>query len=216
MADSKKTQIKNDLAKLESCSDLERSIQLAKQANELCDPTLPFLHSMQYTEGDLDLSFYFSKSYNLKNIHKEEIFSLFKANMYESYKNCPWGWREKKKRSEMFHQNARYILVRQTSSKKVLVAFVHFRFDIEDLTEVLYLYEIQLKQEVRSKGLGRYLMNFLETMAIYYNMKRVVLTVLKNDNKVINFYLSQNYKIESYSPKNSFYYILSKLLIKNV
>lgn len=103
----------------------------------------------------------------------------------------------------------RYILVRH-SSNNYLAAFVHFRFDIEDLIEVLYLYEIQLEKCVRQKGLGKYLMSFMETIAFHYKMKRIVLTVLKSEVNVVKFYFSLQYEIESYSPKEAFYYILSK------
>lgn len=78
------------------------------------------------------------------------------------------------------------------------------------MVEVLYLYEIQLETNVRGKGLGRYLMSLMETMAFHYNMKRIVLTVLKSEVNVVNFYFSLQYEIESYSPENAFYYILSK------
>lgn len=103
----------------------------------------------------------------------------------------------------------RYILVRHSSNRS-LAAFVHFRFDIEDSVEVLYLYEIQLEKNVRGRGLGRYLMSLLETIAFHYNMKRIVLTVLKSEEKVVKFYSSLQYEIESYSPEDAFYYILSK------
>lgn len=87
---------------------------------------------------------------------------------------------------------------------------MHFRFDIENFIEVLYLYEIQLESNVRGKGLGKYLMTFMETMTFHYNMKRIVLTVLRSEVNVVNFYFSLQYEIESYSPKDSFYYILGK------
>lgn len=103
----------------------------------------------------------------------------------------------------------RYILVRHSSDNS-LAAFVHFRFDVENLIEVLYLYEIQIEKNVRGKGLGRYLMSLLETMAFHYKMKRIVLTVLKSEVDVVKFYFSLQYEIESYSPEDAFYYILSK------
>lgn len=103
----------------------------------------------------------------------------------------------------------RYILV-CNSTDKSLAAFIHFRFDIEDLNEVLYLYEIQLEKKVRGKGLGRYLMSLMENIAFHYNMKRIVLTVLKSEVNVVKFYFSLQYEIESYSPEDAFYYILSK------
>lgn len=102
----------------------------------------------------------------------------------------------------------RYILAYHSNNS--LAAFVHFRFDIEDYVEVLYLYEIQVETNVRGKGLGKYLMSLMETIAFHYNMKRIVLTVLKNEVNVVKFYFSLHYKIESYSPEDSFYYILSK------
>lgn len=103
----------------------------------------------------------------------------------------------------------RYILV-CNSTNNSLEAFIHFRFVIEDLIEVLYLYEIQLKKNVQGKGLGRYLMSLMENIAFHWNMKRIVLTVLKSEINVIKFYFSLQYEIESYSPKDTFYYILSK------
>lgn len=87
---------------------------------------------------------------------------------------------------------------------------MHFRFDIENLIEVLYLYEIQLEKDVRNKGLGTYLMSLLETIAFHHKMKRITLTVLKNEAEVVKFYFSLQYEIESYSPEDAFYYILSK------
>lgn len=63
---------------------------------------------------------------------------------------------------------------------------------------------------MRGKGLGRYLMSLMETMAFHYKMKRIVLTVLKSEVNIVNFYFSLQYEIESYSPEDAFYYILSK------
>ncbi|XP_050520827.1 N-alpha-acetyltransferase 40 [Daktulosphaira vitifoliae] len=199
----------SDLNNTEKYADVEERIRYVKQINQLSDPTQPFSHKMVFNKQSLELKMNFLKATNIKNLEREEIFHLFKKNMMESYKNCPWGWQERKKRSEMFHCDARYIIVRYLANNE-LAAFIHFRFDLEDSIEVLYLYEIQLKPEVRSRGLGKYLMELIEIIAFHHNMKKVVLTVLKNEEKVVQFYMSQNYEIESYSPKNSFYYILSK------
>lgn len=114
-----------------------------------------------------------------------------------------------KKIKNLINLYCRYILVRH-SSNRLLAAFIHFRFDVEDSIEVLYLYEIQLEESVRGKGLGRYLMSLMETIAFHYNMKRIVLTVLKSEEKVVNFYFSLQFEIEPYSPEDEFYYILGK------
>lgn len=96
------------------------------------------------------------------------------------------------------------------SNNESLAAFVHFRFDIEESIEVLYLYEIQLEKNVRKKGLGRYLMSLMETIAFHYNMKSIVLTVLRSEVNVMKFYYSLQYEIQSHSPDDDFYYILGK------
>lgn len=53
-------------------------------------------------------------------------------------------------------------------------------------------------------------MSLMETIAFHYNMKRIVLTVLKSEVKVVNFYFSLQYEIEPNSPEDEFYYILGK------
>lgn len=88
-------------------SQLEISIHAAKMANAIPDPTKPFTAFMQFKKNNLDLTLHFMKAPAMNASLKEEIFSLIKDNMMEKYKNCPWGWKEKKKRAELFHRDAR-------------------------------------------------------------------------------------------------------------
>lgn len=90
-----------------------------------------------------------------------------------------WPAEEKSKRREMVSPAARYIFVKQTcsSSETVskdqlwksegdpVVAFVHYRFVVEHEVPALYVYEIQVEQVVQGKGLGKFLMQFLELIA---------------------------------------------------
>lgn len=46
----------------------------------------------------------------------------------------------------------------------------------------VFSYELQLDNHVQRKGLGKIMMQILELMAFKNNMKKVVLTVLKNNN----------------------------------
>lgn len=88
-------------------SQLELSIQAAEIANTLENPTKPFSSFMQFKKNDLDLTMSFIKAPAMTSSLKEEIFSLIKDNMMEPYKKCPWGWKEKQKRAELFHRDAR-------------------------------------------------------------------------------------------------------------
>lgn len=89
-----------------------------------------------------------------------------------------WPAEENMKRWEMVSTEARYIFVRNSSAAGEgnssasraseggpMVAFVHFRFGLEHEVPVLYIYETQLEKSVQSKGLGKYLMQFLELIA---------------------------------------------------
>ena len=46
-----------------------------------------------------------------------------------------------------------------------VVAFVHYRFVVEEDFPVLYVYELQLEKCVQGKGLGKFLMQLLELIA---------------------------------------------------
>lgn len=49
-------------------------------------------------------------------------------------------------------------------------------------------YELQLEPEVRRKGLGRFMMSALESMASRNQMLKVILTVFKHNPSAIQFY----------------------------
>lgn len=104
--------------------------------------------------------------------------------MEEPYGPEEWPAEEKSKRREMVSPDARYIFVKQAcsssgaasseaTSKDLLwksegdpvVAFVHYRFVVEHDVPALYVYEIQVEQVVQGKGLGKFLMQFLELIA---------------------------------------------------
>lgn len=98
-----------------------------------------------------------------------------------------WPEEEKVKRRQMVSSEARYIFVYETvnadanimfklskkgrsnadgtDDKGHLVAFVHYRFTIEEEIPVLYVYELQLEQRVQGKGLGKFLMLLIELIA---------------------------------------------------
>lgn len=94
-----------------------------------------------------------------------------------------WPSEEKTKRREMVSSDARYIFVKKnistTESKELeardewlwasegdpVVAFVQYRFVVEHEVPALYVYEIQLEHCIQGKGLGKFLMQFLELIA---------------------------------------------------
>lgn len=77
-------------------------------------------------------------------------------------------------------------------------------------------YEIHIEPGHRRKGLGKYMMNILEQCAQYWKMKKIVLTVLKNNDNARNFFINIGYTLDDTSPDSSEmvdYEILSKVIV---
>ena len=60
----------------------------------------------------------------------------------------------------MFDDRAWYLMARSVATEDAgkLLGFSHFRFDMDYDDEVLYVYEIQLEDSVKRKGLGKFMM----------------------------------------------------------
>nr|CAD7393717.1 unnamed protein product [Timema cristinae] len=77
-------------------------------------------------------------------------------------------------------------------------------------------YELQLCQDVRRKGLGKFMLQLLELLAFSVHMKKVILTVLKHNPEAVAFFTALNYKVDETSPEDNIveqyhYQILSKM-----
>ncbi|XP_044727867.1 N-alpha-acetyltransferase 40 [Chrysoperla carnea] len=181
-------------------------------ANKLEDPLQPFPVFRKFSKNNVEVELSVSKVANLHADVIDWIFNLTKKNMFEKYKSCSWGWNDVKKREELTEESAWYLLAK---SNNEYVGFSHFRFDLDYGDEVLYCYELQLEKKVHRKGLGKFMMQVLELIAFKNNMKKVVLTVLKNCPEAKSFYAALKYNMDETSPTNDYeteypYEILSK------
>lgn len=105
----------------------------------------------------------------------------------ESVYGSEWQTEEKSKRQELVSPEACYLFVYESSStdanrvselvearcsykvdasdKDPIVAFVQYRFTLEEEIPVLYVYELQLEPHVQGMGLGKFLMQLIELIA---------------------------------------------------
>mmetsp|Transcript_3505 Transcript_3505/g.5871 ORF Transcript_3505/g.5871 Transcript_3505/m.5871 type:complete len:289 (-) Transcript_3505:385-1251(-) len=92
------------------------------------------------------------------------------------------------------------------------VGFVQIEFSIEKDRPVLYVIEIQLVPEMRSKGLGKFLMELAECIAAQRQMTCLLLTVFDANKQALDFYQTLGYKVDQTSPDDDAcsYKILSK------
>jgi len=135
-------------------------------------------------------------------------------NVRQLYIDAGWGWSEEQKEEELTCASAQYLLVRDEGGS--LVAFTHFRFDMDYGRHVLYCYELQVSREQQGSGLGAWLMSLLYEVASRSRMERVVLTVGRNNPRAVKFYLELGYAVDETSAasladtKSGSYLILSR------
>ncbi|KAI2810764.1 hypothetical protein RDWZM_002335 [Blomia tropicalis] len=185
---------------------------------KLPDFTKDCLHKNILTvDGDKTLSLNIS-CHQWRDLSEEVrnwMVDLTENNMKQLYEQSAWGWNRKSKQSELRHDDARHLLVHSTESNQP-IAFVHFRFEKGYVSEAtLYCYELQVEEQYRHQGIGKCLMGILMELAAQYRMKKVLLTVLKQNTEAMRFYTEGlKFIIDTHSPSkfgdNADYEILSK------
>ncbi|XP_060536217.1 N-alpha-acetyltransferase 40 [Cylas formicarius] len=193
---------------------ISQAMSIIALANQLEDPLADFPVFQNFNKNGISCHLFVKRSSKLSETEKGWIFNLTKKNMQLKYEQCSWGWNDKKKMEELYDERAWFLLAANCIDQSYL-AFSHFRFDIDMGIEVLYCYELQLETHVQRKGLGKFMMQVLELMAFKNNMKKVVLTVLKN-NPNSKFFKAIGYELDESCPIDDEeetypYEILSKL-----
>ena len=140
-------------------------------------------------------------------------FDLTKRNMEAMYERT-WGWSNPEKRRELAHSDARFIVAFRGDDDDGPMGFVHFRFEVEDSdgTPVAYVYELQVEDDARGRGVGRALMDRVESVAEKTRMARTMLTVLKTNAAAARFYERLGYVEDRDTPRDEacHYVILTK------
>jgi GNAT superfamily N-acetyltransferase len=95
------------------------------------------------------------------------------------------SWDINEKRHDLTHAEAS-VLARCLSGK--LVGFALFRFVQEETVPVVYLYEIQLDEEVRGQGLGGHLMRAVQRVGRESGQHGLMLTVHLRNKGAVRFY----------------------------
>ena len=97
------------------------------------------------------------------------------------------------------------MLVCQSISLSSFCLYLHssvYRFEPEDSTPVLYIYEIQLEDSCQRKGLGKLMMKLMELVAIKKQMESIMLTVMHNNQSANHLYAQLGYSKHCSSPEN--------------
>ncbi|XP_072023902.1 N-alpha-acetyltransferase 40-like [Amphiura filiformis] len=197
------------------------AMKVVEAADKLEDPMATLLPFKKFNRNGLTLSIECSRVTDMDKDSIDWAFNLTKANMQTLYEQSNWGWTEREKREEMEHDKAWYLVAKDQDGCHQ--GFAQFRFDMDFDDEVLYCYEIQILNEVRRKGLGKFLMQILELIAHKTQMKKVMCTVFQN-NKTATAFFTKNLKYvidetspseyDPMNPEDYDYEILSKPIAK--
>lgn len=145
-------------------------------------------------------------SSELSDVDQANIWGILEQNMRHLYTKSSMGWDPPSKKQELFHRDSRFVLLRRSQAQDGLehlheelpiLAYSMFRFDMEDDGCVLYCYELQVSQSAQRGGMGKTLMGCLCDIARRWNMRKVMLTVFKENQAAFSFYKAMGFNIES-------------------
>lgn len=186
------------LQRKEEQQRIRDAMVVVAEANKIENPLAEFPVFQKYNKNGIVADLIYRTSTQLTESEKKWALGLLKKNMQLKYEQSSWGWSETKKAEELFDEAAKFLIAKSANDGAYL-GFSHFRFDLDEGIEVLYCYELQLDNHLQRKGLGKFMMQILELIAFKNNMKKVVLTVLKNNNNS-KFFKAIGYELDESSP----------------
>ena len=182
--------------------------ELLKKANSIENLVSTFSLTDTYsinkgeTKKALHLSHFTAKMLNPNQ--KLKIFAILESNMKKLYLDNGWSWNDVNKNNEIFHNPSHYLILHDEENVEDIVAYILFRFEWDDEEEpeypVLYVYEVQLVEEWRSCGAGRFLVDLALKISRETFMKRIMLTCLKANQRAMSFYQKLGFTVDSNSP----------------
>lgn len=183
------------------------------------------------THADLFSSTWFRAFHQYKKVYRvyylassdltadcaEWMLLLTKVNMQRLYDRVPgWGWKDEDKRAELTDPKARFFIVTAEGPSSASasaggeefigepVAFCHIRYQTgdDDGAPISYVWELQLEESLQRQGLGRFLMSLVELAAWKCQLRRVVLTVFRDNQPARRFYTQTlNYTLDDTDPE---------------
>jgi GNAT superfamily N-acetyltransferase len=200
----------------EETARVNGKLQLIADAEAIPDLLTEIPMFRQFNRNGLSCTITFHTSCPAE--YRDWVFEITERNM-KGYYEGSWGWSDKNKRRELFEEHSRYLIA---CIENRPIGFVHIRFEMEHSAVILYVYELQIEDEFQKKGLGRFLMQAAEFIALKRKMEGVLLTVFKANVGARQFYHKMKYQIHSTSPTiadaddkvESTYEILFKPLVK--
>lgn len=121
----------------------------------------------------------------------ENCFQLVEAGSAAAYKVSREGWSPTDQRIEMRDTTMKYLLLQPTgvdSRADTVQGFLSFRIMAVFGREVIYIYKFHVREGLRGKGAGTWLMELVEKVAERVGVPWLMLTVWESNDKGIRLY----------------------------
>lgn len=228
-AKTKAKQAARKAAQLEAQRQLDALRAARDLANPLSGLPAPFT---AFKRNGIDANVEFFTAQTLPEADKLALHKILDQNMAPIYGQEDWDEEAgADKRKELAENDARVLIIRggaaaetaspatspvkapaETSSEKAaetkastdVLAFMHFRYEIEEECLLLYIYELQVadREDARRKGLGKFMLMLAEMLSKKSGFGGVMFTVQKNNAAALQFYQSCKYTADAISPCN--------------
>jgi GNAT superfamily N-acetyltransferase len=161
---------------------------------------LPQEHSIASKDGQATYPWTFSHSQNLSSEELESCFGLIEETSSADYRAASQGWHPEAKRKEMLETDMRYIVLRAPEESNIL-AFTSFMLTSEEDEAVVYIYEIHLSASLRGTGVGKSLIELVESIGRAVGVQMSMLTVFTANKHAEAFYRHLGYSDDASSPQ---------------
>lgn len=127
---------------------------------------------------------------------EEWAFKLIETNMKAIYEDT-WGWNPDSKEAELLDESARFLFA---FTNEQPIGFIHYRFEFDNYETSAFIYDIQIEEAFRGKGLGKFLLQAVEFIALKLKLECVMTNVFKNNVQGRGFFKHMHYVVHKTSP----------------
>lgn len=165
---------------------MKKQLKLVERAKKLSSSELLGLLNQSNFLKNYEVKVSYGNEFS--NEYRQKITDLFEINMKTLYEQSNDGYDYDEKQEELFSVESRYLLILSSND---IIAYAHFRFDMDYGSHVIYLYELQVDKSYQGQGLGQFIIEQIKELCRKTKMLKIVLTVHKVNQKAIDFYMKK-------------------------
>ena len=166
-----------------------------------------------------DLCISFATAATISDSDFDGCFDLVRSTSAAAYTASSRGWSSEEKRTEMREADMKYLMIRAVArnaeasipaghtlnfgdqgldlgngEQSSVVGFLSFMLTREDRRDVIYCYEVHLKEDYQGRGLGAQLMLLMERIGESVGVKKGMLTVFTSNDAAMRLYKRIGYE----------------------